>query len=171
MLTAVNFGVFSWPEVTNTIWAARMLWQSSLWLAIMALISSARLRMLDDFPHSLADAQTLMDDEVYEILHIVLRERKSDTSEQSGSKMEDVESLGPVKQIDSQETLYPPALKDFDKSFRLTWTWQVPLMLMSQVWVCFISGYMLHLLSPIITRQSWSTECTVCMHLDIILVE
>jgi hypothetical protein len=166
MLTAVNIGIFSWPEVTTTIWVARMFWRSSLWLAITALISSTQLRMLEDLPHSLADAQTLTDDQIYAMLHLVLKEHKVDTGERSGSEIKDVESLKAVGINGSKNTQSCPAVEHFEISFWLVWTWQVPLMLMSHGWVCFIFGYMLHLLSPIITRQSWSTECTVCTRLN-----
>jgi hypothetical protein len=158
-------GVFSWPEVTTTFWAARMVWHCSLWLSIAALISSTQLRMLEVLPHTFAEADAMPKEEVYRVLQVVLRShrrRGSATRAKAGGALCEYDR---PQEGDAEKQPETSLIQDF----WLLWTWQSPLMLMSYAWGCFIAGYVLHLLSPLLHGQPWNVECTVSTYLTLYL--
>lgn len=118
--------VFSWSEVEDTVWVAKMLWHWSLILSIFALISSAHQRLLRHLPSDKFQ-EPFDDDKIKLALNLFLSPpvRPKGTNKNSSSQ--------PTREISS----------------RMVWMWQCPVMLMSYSWVLFLVGYGLHVLKPV----------------------
>jgi hypothetical protein len=114
-------GVFSWPTVEKTVWAAKMLWNWSFFMSTFSLISSAHQRLLRHLPEK--DNLDYSEDKLLLALNLFLQPAVKPTS--LSGKME------------------PRRV-----SRRMLWIWQCPTMLMSYSWVFFLVGYALHVLTP-----------------------
>ncbi|KAI0169921.1 hypothetical protein GGR52DRAFT_487888 [Hypoxylon sp. FL1284] len=121
---AAVIGVFSWPTAEKTIWAAKLLWNWSLFLSTFSLISSAHQRLLRHLPKSEEDVAVFTDTKLQLALNLFLKPAVD------------------VTDLDVEPPLRPV-------SSRMLWIWQCPMMLMSYSWVLFLVGYAVHLLTPV----------------------
>ncbi|OTB05370.1 hypothetical protein M426DRAFT_10695 [Hypoxylon sp. CI-4A] len=121
---AAVIGVFSWPTTEQTVWAAKMLWNWSLFFSFFSLISSAHQRLLRHLPMSEPHGLEFNDAKLQLALNLFLQP--------------------PLNVLDLS---VKPDLRRI--SSRMLWIWQCPMMLMSHSWVLFIVGYALHLLTPV----------------------
>lgn len=121
---AAVIGVFSWPTTEKTVWAAKMLWNWSLFLSSFSLISSAHQRLLRHLPKSEPHGLGFNDAKLQLALNLFL---------QPPLNIADLSVKPDQRRISS----------------RMLWIWQCPMMLMSHSWVFFIVGYALHLLTPV----------------------
>ncbi|KAH6645123.1 hypothetical protein BKA67DRAFT_542100 [Truncatella angustata] len=112
-------GVFSWPSTERTVWAAKMLWNWSLFLSTFALISSAHQRLLRYLPEK--DDEPFDERRLIEALSLFLRPPVPRGNNTFGRR----------------------------RSNKMLWFWQCPIMLMNYSWVLFLLGYTLHLLTPV----------------------
>ena len=108
-----------------------MLWQSSFWLSIFSLISTAQERLLDQIHEGTLTANDSLDVDVRPLLSLVLRPAR-----EHGTR---------GKRLDTMVI-----------DLRLLWLWQSSLMLMSMSWVSFLIGYLLYVLTPLINRDDWT---------------
>ncbi|KAI1760087.1 hypothetical protein GGR53DRAFT_526516 [Hypoxylon sp. FL1150] len=120
---AAVIGVFSWPATEKTVWAAKLLWNWSLFLSSFSLISSAHQRLLRHLPKSKLDGAEFDNARLRQALNLFLQPPLS------GADLSDKRRLCRI-------------------SNRMLWIWQCPIMLMSYSWVLFLVGYALHLLTP-----------------------
>jgi hypothetical protein len=131
-------GGFSWPEIENTVWAAKMLWHWSLVLSIFALISSAHQRLLRHLPSDRFQ-ENFDDGKIQLALNLFL-------SPPAHPKVLDRNS---------------PKHARRRASLRMIWSWQCPTMLMNYSWVLFFVGYGLHVLKPIFEPSQTKISKTV----------
>ncbi|KAK3311775.1 hypothetical protein B0H66DRAFT_546142 [Apodospora peruviana] len=135
---AAVIGAFSWPAITDAFWLATLLWQSSLWLSVFALISSAQDTLLEQIPDRLLDLD-LSGAEVNALLRIVLK---------TSAETSDNDHPGNHLVADGW----------------LIWVWQTPMMLMSLSWVAFLVGYALYIITPFINnRGTWTVHSTTAV--------
>ena len=136
---AAVFAVFAWIDVPDAFWLAKLFWRSSLWFSLFALISTAPKRVLENFPEFedkergiSEDLEKVPDQEISKILDVLLTRH--------GSKKD--------------QTLRSP-----DK--KIIWALQSPTMMTSYAWLCFLLGYELYLITPLLDRGDWTVEKTV----------
>ncbi|KAH8885993.1 hypothetical protein GQ53DRAFT_876283 [Thozetella sp. PMI_491] len=131
---AAVIGVFSWPTTETTVWAAKMLWNWSLFMSTFSLISSAHQRLLRHLP-------------------------EKDNLEYNGDKIRLALNLflqPPVKPANLDTKMQPRRI-----SKRMLWFWQCPMMLMHYSWVFFLVGYALHVLTPVFDPSQAETSSKV----------
>ncbi|KAI2620766.1 hypothetical protein GGS26DRAFT_307639 [Hypomontagnella submonticulosa] len=135
---AAVIGVFSWPMTEKTMWAAKMLWNWSLFLSSFSLISSAHQRLLRHLPKSEPEGMAFNDAKLQLALNLFLQ-----------------------PPLDVTNLSVKPALRRI--SSRMLWIWQCPMMLMSYSWVLFLVGYALHLLTPVFDPAQSENSFTVAV--------
>ncbi|KAI1370823.1 hypothetical protein F4677DRAFT_437309 [Hypoxylon crocopeplum] len=135
---AAVIGVFSWPTTEKTVWAAKLLWNWSLFLSTFSLISSAHQRLLRHLPRSEQDSQEYNDDKLQLALNLFL---------QPPVKVASLSAKPEARRISS----------------RMLWIWQCPMMLMSYSWVLFLVGYALHLLTPVFDPSQAEISFTIAL--------
>ncbi|KAI6080242.1 hypothetical protein F4821DRAFT_266088 [Hypoxylon rubiginosum] len=133
---AAVIGVFSWPATEKTVWAAKMLWNLSLFLSSFSLIDSAHQRLLRHLPKSEATGLEFSDTKLQQALSLFLQPPL------------DVADLGAKRELRRI-------------SNRMLWIWQCPMMLMHYSWVLFLVGYALHLLTPVFDPSRSKTSFKV----------
>jgi hypothetical protein len=146
---AAVLAAFSWTKLPGIYWLGELFWKCSLWLSIASLIFWVSQRLLEQLPDSPDNA---WDKEHLEhVLRLILRPCGAPKAKRDAKVDPREESLPTVKVTVHSWELDP----------WMIWVWQSPMMLMSYSWVCFIIGYGLYLLTPIIYGQEWTVQESV----------
>lgn len=140
MSAAGVLAVFSWTDVQDAFWLAKLFWHTSLWLSLFALISTAPKRVLDNFPELKETQRGISEDlgkvpekEIAKILKVLLTRHESNKDLQIPDK-------------------------------RIIWALQSPTMMMSYAWLFFLLGYGLYLITPLLDGGLWTVQKTASHH-------
>ena len=141
MSAAAVIGVFSWSNIGESYWLARLCWYCSFWLSIFSLLSSTQNRILDQLPKD--QHEIINEARLQLLLRIVLTSHNCHKS--------DLESKRTNMNYAVQSDLF------------MLFFWQSSFMLMSYSWAAFLVGYALYLLTPVIDVDTWTVEQTVSL--------
>lgn len=141
LCAALTVTIFSWPSITATLWVARGLWYSTLFLSIMALVASTQETTLLD-SMGLTKSHLEINSEILQrILSLLLAPKgPSRTKDKTDVGLEE----GILRDVAGRRP-----------SWIMLFIWQCPSMLMSYSWVLFVAALTLHVTTPLIERHPW----------------
>lgn len=130
MSAAAAIGTFSWPSATSAYWLSELFWYAGLWFSIFALVSFSQQRMIDQIPKGQLKDLPETDDKALcrALLRLFLRPQGDQSDLEKGRHT-------------TQHLVF---------DWKLAFLWQYPMMMMSYSWVCFLLGYAIYLLSPLL---------------------
>lgn len=135
---AAAIGTLSWPTTASAYWLSELFWYTGLWFSIFALVSFSQQRMID------------------QISKVQLKD-SSEADSKAPSRALLLLFLRPQRGgLDLEQGRHMTQHLAFD--WRLAFLWQYPMMMMSYSWVCFLLGYTIYLLSPLLSADDERTR-------------